>query len=119
MAFEINKDVVIKAKTIGPGKEDSDVVTFTFTVDHTGKAPDPTKVPGGPASGVVLDRDKLNLEVGSAFRLEAIVTPYYAENKQVTWGSSNTGVATVDSNGLVTIVGEGTAIITATTVDGK
>lgn len=117
--FEINKDVVIKAKTIGPGKEDSDVVTFTFTVDHTGKAPDPTKVPGGPASGVVLDRDKLNLEVGSAFRLEAIVTPYNAENKQVTWGSSNTGVATVDSNGLVTIVGEGTAIITATTVDGN
>ena len=117
--FEINKDIVIKAKTIGPGKEDSDVVTFTFTVDHTGEAPDPTKVPGGPASGIVLDRDKLSLEVGGTFRLEAIVTPYNATNKQVIWSSSNTGVATVDSNGLVTIVGEGTAVITATTVDGN
>lgn len=117
--FEINKDVVIKAKTIGPGREDSDVVTFTFTIDHTGKVPDPTKVTGGPSSGITFDRDKLNLEVGSTFRLEAIVTPYNAINKQVTWSSSNTGVATVDSNGLVTIVGEGTAIITATTVDGS
>ncbi len=117
--FEINKDVVIKAKTIGPGREDSDVVTFTFTIDHTGKVPDPTKVTGGPSSGITFDRDKLNLEVGSTFRLEAIVTPYNAINKQVTWSSSNTGVATVDSNGLVTIVGEGTAIITATTVDGN
>jgi len=117
--FEINKDVVIKAKTIGPGKEDSDVVTFTFTVDHTGKAPDPTKVPGGPPSGIILDRDKLNLKVGGTFRLEATVTPYNATNKQVTWSSGDTSVATVDNNGLVTVVGEGMAIITATTVDGN
>ena len=117
--FEINKDVVIKAKTIGPGKEDSDVVTFTFTVDHTGEVPDPTKVPGGPSSGIVLDRDRLDLEVGGAFRLEATVVPYNATNVQVTWSSDNTGAAAVDSNGLVTVVGEGTAIITATTVDGN
>ncbi len=117
--FEINKDVVIKAKTIGPGKEDSDVVTFTFTVDHTGEVPDPTRVSGGPSSGIVLDRDRLDLEVGGAFRLEATVVPYNATNVQVTWSSDNTGAATVDSNGLVTVVGEGTAIITATTVDGN
>ena len=117
--FEINKDVVIKAKTIGPGREDSDVVTFTFTVDHTGKVPDPTKVPGGPPSGIILDRDKLNLKVGGTFRLEATVTPYNATNKQVTWSSGDTSVATVDNNGLVTVVGEGMAIITATTVDGN
>lgn len=117
--FEINKDVVIKAKTIGPGREDSDVVTFTFTVDHTGEVPDPTKVLGGPASGIILDRNKLNLEVGGTFRLEATVIPYNAKNKQVTWSSGNTGAATVDNNGLVTAVGEGMAIITATTVDGN
>ena len=117
--FEINKDVVIKAKTIGPGREDSDVVTFIFTVDHTGKVQDPTKVPGGPSSGVILDRDKLDLEIGGAYRLEATVVPYNAANKQVTWSSGDTGVATVDSHGLVTVVGEGMAIITATTVDGN
>lgn len=117
--FEINKDIVIKAKTIGPGREDSDVVTFTFTVDHTGEVPDPTKVPGGPSSGIILDRYELNLEIGGTFRLEATVVPYNAINKQVTWSSGDTGVATVDNNGLVTVVGEGAAIITATTVDGN
>ncbi len=117
--FEINKDIIIKAKTIGPGREDSDVVTFTFTVDHTGEIPDPTKVLGGPSSGIMLDRNELSLEVGGTFRLEATIIPYNAKNKQVTWSSSNTGVATVDNNGLVTVVGEGMAVITATTVDGN
>lgn len=117
--FEINKDVVIKARTIGPGKEDSEVVTFVFTVDPTGTVPDPTKIPGGPPSGITLDRNRLDLEVGEAYRLEATVTPYNATNKQVIWSSSDTRVATVDNNGLVTAVGEGSAVITATTVDGK
>ncbi len=117
--FEIDRDIVIKAKTIGPGREDSDVVTFTFTIDRTGKIPDPTKVPGGPSSGIILDRDRLDLDVGGAFRLEVTMVPYTAANVQVTWDSSDTGVATVDSNGLVTVVGEGAAVITATTVDGK
>ncbi len=117
--FEINRDVIIKAKTIGPGREDSDVVTFIFTVDDTGEVPDPTKVLGGPSSGIILDRNKLNLEVGGTFRLEATVIPYNAKNKQVTWSSSDTSVATVDNNGLVTVVGEGMAVITATTVEGN
>ena len=47
------------------------------------------------------------------------MTPYNATNKQVTWSSGDTSVATVDNNGLVTVVGEGMAIITATTVDGN
>jgi hypothetical protein len=117
--FEIKKDVVIKAITIGPGKEDSDVVTFTFTVDHTGKVPDPTKIPGGPPSGITLDRDKIDLEVGGTFRLEATITPYNVTDKRVTWSSSDTRVATVDNNGLVTVVGPGAAVITATTVVGN
>ena len=117
--FEIKKDTVIKAITIGPGKEDSDVVTFTFTVDNSDKTADPTKILGGPPTGITLDRDKINLKVGSAFRLEATITPYNATDKRVTWSSSDTRVATVDNNGLVTIVGPGAAVITATTVDGN
>lgn len=37
----------------------------------------------------------------------------------VTWSSSNTSVATVDNEGNVTAISEGTAIITATASDGK
>lgn len=53
---------------------------------------------------------------GEAIQLTATVMPENATNKKVTWTSSNTSVAMVDSSGLV-IFGEvlGTAVITATT----
>ena len=40
------------------------------------------------------------------------------DNKDITWTSSDEGIATVDENGIVTPVDEGTAIITARTADG-
>lgn len=115
----VEKDTIIKMITIGPGKLDSEVVTFKFTADMSGKAVDPTKVPGGPPIGVTLDKNRIDLPVGSSFRLEATVTPFNATNKDLTWSSSDTRVATVDNRGLVTVVGPGTAVITVTTADGK
>ncbi|KAF1085781.1 Bacterial Ig-like domain (group 2) [Sporotomaculum syntrophicum] len=117
--IKVEKDTVIKMKTIGPGKEDSDVVTFTFTADLTGKAVDPTKVPGGPPTGVTLDRSTIDRPVGSTFKLEANVAPFNATDQDVIWSSSDTSVATVDNHGLVTVIGPGTAVITVTTVAGN
>lgn len=48
-------------------------------------------------------------------QLKATVSPSTASDKSVKWKSSNTNVATVSSNGLVTAVGSGTAKITCTT----
>ncbi len=50
-------------------------------------------------------------------QLTATVSPSNAENKNVTWSSSNTSVASV-SDGLVTAKALGTSTITATTEDG-
>ena len=116
--IKVKENTVIKMITIGPGKEDSEVVTFTFTADMTGKAVDPTKAPGGPPTGVTLDRNAINRPIGSTFQLAANVAPFNATDKDVIWSSSDTRVATVDSSGLVTVVGPGTAIITVTTVVG-
>ncbi|MEE3439205.1 Ig-like domain-containing protein [Ruminococcus sp.] len=44
-----------------------------------------------------------------SLKLSARVTPYNAGNTRVTWKSSNNRVATVDSNGRVTMKGKGTA----------
>lgn len=47
------------------------------------------------------------------------VSPSNATNQSVVWSSSDETVATVDESGLVVSVSPGTAVITATTVDGK
>ncbi|MBE6782548.1 MAG: hypothetical protein E7536_00880 [Ruminococcaceae bacterium] len=52
-------------------------------------------------------------------QLEAYVTPETAVNRRITWKSSATSVATVDSTGKVTRVGAGEAVITAETPYGQ
>ena len=51
-------------------------------------------------------------------QLTATVLPEDATDKEIAWSSSNDAVATVDRNGLVTAVSEGTATITATASNG-
>ena len=70
-----------------------------------------------PVSGVSLNKDSTSLYVGDTETLTATITPDNATNKNVTWSSDDTSVATVDTSGLVTAVGAGTATITVTTVD--
>ena len=60
-----------------------------------------------------------NLIVGKTMKLEATITPEDATNKTIIWTSSNTDVATISSEGIVTAKGAGTTIITATTNNGK
>ena len=70
------------------------------------------------APGVTLNKASASVKPGGTITLTATVTPADAANKNVTWSSSAPSVATV-SNGVVTGVATGTALITATTVDGN
>ena len=72
-----------------------------------------------PVSGVSLNKDSTSLTVGDTETLTATVKPEDATNKAVTWTSSNSTVATVDQNGVVTAVARGTAVITAAAADGS
>ncbi len=60
-----------------------------------------------------------SIDAGSTVSLTANVLPNNATNKNVTWSSSNTSVATVNSNGVVSGVSAGTANITVKTQDGN
>jgi len=77
------------------------------------------ELPIVPAESVSLDKTNAEVETGSTYSLAATVFPADTTNKSVTWSSSDTSVATVSANGVVTGVKAGTAIITATTVDGQ
>lgn len=69
-----------------------------------------------PATGVTLS-GTTSVKVGNTTTLTATVAPDNATNKNVTWTSSDTSVATV-ADGVVTGVAAGTATITVTTEDG-
>ena len=70
-------------------------------------------------TSVALNKTTLTLDIGRTSNLRATVYPSNAANKKCTWRSSNTSVATVDSNGKVTAKQVGTATITVKTANGK
>jgi uncharacterized protein YjdB len=70
-----------------------------------------------PVTGVTLDKTVIAISVGGIEILTATVAPADASNKNLIWSSSYTAVATV-SNGIVTGVSAGSAIITVITEDG-
>ena len=71
-------------------------------------------------TGVSLDKTTAKLtEKGQTVELKATVAPATASIKDVNFATSNAAVATVDANGKVTAVANGTATITVTTEDGS
>ena len=82
-------------------------VTSTFAVGCDETPNDST----GTTSSITLNKENLNLDAGRSEQLSASST-------DVEWKTSNPGVATVDENGNVTGVNEGTCKITASTKDG-
>lgn len=65
-----------------------------------------------------INKTSTTLNKGATETLTVTRTPSSVSYPTISWSSSNTSVATVDGNGKVTAVGNGTATITATTTDG-
>ena len=71
------------------------------------------------ATSISLNKSSANLYTNETLQLSATVLPSNADDKTVTWSSSNPNVATVSSSGLVTSISAGNAVITARTADGS
>ncbi len=102
----------------------SDTVTITATANGTAsgttvKQECSISVNSIKVDGIAISDTSATLYKGSWKQLSAVITPSGAADPAVTWSSSNTAVATVDSTGKVTAVGiptdedYGEAIITA------
>lgn len=67
---------------------------------------------------ISLNKETLEMEIGDIERLTAIVSPDDADDKTVTWQSTDAKVASVNSDGVVTARNAGEATIIATTSNG-
>ena len=69
-------------------------------------------------SNISLSARTKTLAVGDLYQLSAIVFPENATNKTLVWTSSNDAVASVDENGMVSALSEGTTTIRVTSSNG-
>ncbi len=69
--------------------------------------------------GIEINKTSATLSKGGTLTLKANVLPENASNTKITWSSSDTSVAKVNSSGKVTAVGNGTCQIKAKSADGN
>ncbi|MBO4548631.1 MAG: Ig domain-containing protein, partial [Abditibacteriota bacterium] len=143
---EKGKTITLKAAVAPAGATDQTVTWSSYdktiaTVDSAGKvkgvAPGSTTIrvktkDGGftakckvtvtqaavAVTGVTLNKTVASVAKGKTITLKATVAPADATNQAVTWSSSDTAIATVDSAGKVKGVAPGTATIKVKTKDG-
>ena len=107
--------------TVKPVKPTPVPAKPTSTPAKPTEAPKPTATPAPvKVSSVTINPSTLKLTSKSqTAQLSASVLPNNAENKSITWNSSNTNVATVSSDGFITALANGNTTITATALDGS
>lgn len=105
------KVTAIKAGTtvITATAKDDSGISASCTVQVT--------VPTVKVTGITLNKTTASVVKGKTVALTATVTPDTATDKTIKWTTSNKNVATVSTDGVVTAVAAGTAIITATAAD--
>ena len=94
---------IITATLVGPNKTATSVITVSSTL----------------VSEISIVPSTITLDPQEVATLTAVIFPSNATNKTIVWSSSNTNVALVNSQGIVTAIHEGVAEITATAIDGS
>jgi len=87
-----------------------DIIQKNGTLKHTITVKQAGRI---AVSSVELNKTNLQMKEGDTESLVATVKPDNATDKTVAWSSSDTSVASVDENGKVTAIKEGSATITA------
>jgi hypothetical protein len=108
----VSSDGKVSAVAVG-------TTTITVTTEDGGFTDTCLVTVSTASAGIALHPETLSLDVeSSGTTLVAIVTPEGVTSDTLIWSSSDTSVATVNEEGEVSPVSEGTAHITVTTADG-
>lgn len=102
----VSSEGVVSARRLG-------TCTITATAGEK-TATCEVKVNPIPVSSVSLDKNELAIFIGDSETLTATVLPSNATYPEVTWSTSDESIATVSYDGVVTAVGVGSCMITAT-----
>ena len=94
---------------------DGAAITITCTNEDTGLYATCKVTVTQPVTGITLNSSYQELWVGSKYAIIPNIEPTDAENKNVTYVSSDEAVATVNENGVVTAVAGGSCVIEVTT----
>ena len=92
---------------------------ITARTDDGGYTATCTVTVSQPVTGISLNQSSISIIKGKTYQLSASIQPSGASNRNVTWSSSNSNIATVSSSGKVSAKAAGTATITVTTKDGS
>ena len=104
----VDEDGIVTAVTLGTA---SITATAGTATDKDIITVGPTPI---PVTGITLNLKTFSSVMGYTTKVIASIIPADATNKNITWTSSNAGIAKVDASGNVTAVFPGTAQITAT-----
>lgn len=91
--------------------EGNDSISLTLNVTVTAGTEEPEEPTDKPCTGITLDKVSVTLNVGDTHSIKVTLNPTDTTD-EVTYTSSNTSIVTVDKNGKVTAVAEGTATVT-------
>lgn len=69
--------------------------------------------------GIAFDADTISVPVNKNRKINATVSPADAGNKKLVWTSADESIATVDGNGSVKGISEGTTVISAAPADNE
>ena len=75
------------------------------------------RAPVTKVSEIKINTNKIELGEGTSFKLNAILLPNEATNKEVKWTSSDESIATISGDGLIKAIAPGTATITVKSID--
>ena len=70
-------------------------------------------------NNVTINTAAQTIDLGASLRISATASPSNADNKTLKYESSKPDVATINEEGILTTVGEGTTTITVTSTDGS